>query len=83
MRLGRNYSNLNDTRRGIMICAWKKEITLCVMQFIDLTGLLCWVKVKKYSPFRFLDGLVGLPVPTAPTYAPHCHPWIGGQTPPE
>ena len=34
-----------------MICAWKKEITLCVMQFIDLTGLLCWVKVKKNTAY--------------------------------
>ena len=43
----KNYSNLNDARRGIMIYVWKKENTLCVMRFIiDLTGILCWDKVK-------------------------------------
>ena len=30
-----------------MICVWKKENTLYVMRFIDLTCLLCWNKVKK------------------------------------
>ena len=27
-RPGKNYSNLNDARKGIMICVWKKENTL-------------------------------------------------------
>ena len=44
-RPGRNYSNLNDAKRGIIICTWKKENTLYLMRFIDLTDLLCWDKV--------------------------------------
>ena len=49
-RPGRNNRNLNDAIRGILIYLWKKENTLYAMRFIYLTGLLCWDKVKNYSP---------------------------------
>ena len=35
----------------------KKENTLYVMRFIDLTGLLCCDNVKDYSPFGGIPGL--------------------------
>ena len=52
-----NYSNLNDANRGIMIYVWKKENTLYVMRFIDLTSLLCWNKVKQITAhlIRYLE----------------------------
>ena len=62
MRTAHRYAQqklqqLNDARRRIMICVWKKENTLYVMRFIDLTGLLCWDKVKNCSPFGQVPGL--------------------------
>ena len=50
-------AHLNDARRWIMICVWKKENTLYVMRFINLTGLLCWDKVKQLQPFDRVPGL--------------------------
>ena len=57
-RPDRKYSNLNNARRGIMIYVWKKENTLYVMLFINLTDLLCWVKVKKIQPIWSVPWIV-------------------------
>ena len=36
-----------------------------------------------YAPFVTLTYTTHIISSTAPTYVPHCHPWISGHTPPE